>query len=35
MHLLAEADVNSQNDQIKAFYLTKALFEVAKNTKRN
>ena len=35
LHLLAEANVSSQNDQIKAFYTTKALFEVAKNTKVN
>lgn len=35
MHLLAEADITSQNDQIKAFYTVKDLFEVARNYKKN
>ena len=35
LHLLAKADVKSQKDQIKAFYTTKNLFEVASNYKKN
>ena len=35
LHLLAEADVTSQKDQIKAFYTTKDLFEVASSYKKN